>query len=506
MNRFDDELREGDIQIRDKYQFELKSRYAPIDRTQMNRYTVEFFIFVPASLQITEETYSRKEFYRDLTNFIRVKTPQVPLQALGESEPPHTLCLSVEAAIHNSDFQTFLKELKLYANVVRSSLREEIRAILAEISKANSIIFQPIDEKLDRVLQNLQSIHERLNQFKKRSLDRWGGNREQKLISYVDEFVSITIESYLTEVYAEIEKRKCPSQQLSSLRAVIENERQNRLAKTEHPKHTNNEYALYRASLLKKYVYDALFLTIEREHPARKFEAVAASAAAGFAMLFYLVALAINTSNFRQLLFDSTAFIALSVLLYILKDRMKEAIKSFSLKYLQRHFPDYKTKILTKENIQLGTLTESFAFYSPNALPDTIQSLRNTQFHTVLEDVERKESCLYLKKEIHLMPILQEIAGGYYEVNDIFRYNIGKFLNKAGDSTKRLLTFNSDKGHVECVESPKVYHLNVIVRQRHIGADGKPQIEVKKVRIILNKQGIVRLERVEDPMKESLVD
>ncbi len=58
----EEELGEGDIHLRDKFQFEVKSEYSPIPGRATNTYTIEYFFFIPNALQINKHTYLKKHF------------------------------------------------------------------------------------------------------------------------------------------------------------------------------------------------------------------------------------------------------------------------------------------------------------------------------------------------------------------------------------------------------------------------------------------------------------
>lgn len=501
MNDFYDELIEGNIQLRDKFQFELKSEYSPHAEKKDNLYTSEFFIFVPASLQINPQTYSKQQFYYDQTNFIRLKTPRASIKDLYDTTKPTSPLSQIKAVAqteNGSKFALVLNELKLYANIVRSTLRKTISQLLSDYKK-DSLTVEKLREMLHDVIKTRKAYFE----LKRELGPIWETKKGEVLWRYIDEFLSITIESYLLGISAEIKHPNFSEVRTEILDAVekeIEHRKQNSSQTEESVKKkgTSQEYFIYRSSLLKKFVYECLFLSISRKEPVGPLREIAAGFAAAIAMLFYLVVLALYVENFRVLVFDSAAFIVLSVMLYVLKDRIKDGIKVFSGDFFTKHFPDYKTKIRTPDGkTDLGTLTEYFSFRTSDQLPSEIQEIRNTKFHTVLEEMERREQCIYFKKDISLTPVMHEFAGQFYELNDIFRYNISRYLLKAGDSYKEHLRLHPVKKSVEAVRSPKVYHINIIMRQTYYPRVDRKVTRISKVRIILDKEGIKRIEDVE---------
>src|SRR5574338_1531760 len=69
----------------DRYQVELKLDYQ-LDRGRETHYRISTYIFVPRSLGITEQSYPKQELYRDIKNYIRIKTPEMSLRDLIEVE------------------------------------------------------------------------------------------------------------------------------------------------------------------------------------------------------------------------------------------------------------------------------------------------------------------------------------------------------------------------------------------------------------------------------------
>ena len=69
----------------DHYQVELKLDYQ-LDRSKETHYRISTYIFVPRSLGITEKSYSKEEMYRDIKNYIRIKTPEMSLRDLIDDD------------------------------------------------------------------------------------------------------------------------------------------------------------------------------------------------------------------------------------------------------------------------------------------------------------------------------------------------------------------------------------------------------------------------------------
>jgi hypothetical protein len=194
---------------------------------------------------------------------------------------------------------------------------------------------------------------------------------------------------------------------------------------------------------------------------------------------------------------DVTAFLVITALLYIVKDRLKDGLKSIYYKLALVLFPDYSTKILTPDqNETLGTLKESFTFLQRNQIPKDIRKLRDTIFHKELEEVRRPETTIYFKKEVILNVPPKTDIHGLKGFHDILRFNINQFILKAGDVFQEYLELDPKNYDIIVDKCPKVYHVNLIIQMTHKPKGRDLKTDIRKVRIILNKEGINRIEKI----------
>jgi len=70
------------INPHDRYQIEIKLDYELLDDNKTN-YRVYTYFFLPQSLGISENSYQKSDFYRDVQNYIRLKTPNLDLRTFA---------------------------------------------------------------------------------------------------------------------------------------------------------------------------------------------------------------------------------------------------------------------------------------------------------------------------------------------------------------------------------------------------------------------------------------
>ena len=69
----------------DRYQIELKLDYE-LGKGKKTHYRISTYLFFPKSLGITEDSYPKDAFYREVKNYIRIKTPILNLRHLVDSD------------------------------------------------------------------------------------------------------------------------------------------------------------------------------------------------------------------------------------------------------------------------------------------------------------------------------------------------------------------------------------------------------------------------------------
>ena len=98
----------------DQLQLEFKAEY-PVDKNaNKNEYSVDIYFFLPRNLAVNELTYTSREFYNDFSEYIRFKTPEVPLSRLAT--PDNQLWHKLDNP-ENTDLETGKKYIKMFFGV-----------------------------------------------------------------------------------------------------------------------------------------------------------------------------------------------------------------------------------------------------------------------------------------------------------------------------------------------------------------------------------------------------
>jgi hypothetical protein len=493
------------VKPHDKYQFEIKLDYELL-KGKKTAYQISTYIFVPHSLGINKNSYSKTDFYRDIQNYIRLKTPTFILRDFLENSTSPLALIEEIVAIENwatdpECKKRLIQNFKFLRSMLKSSIREHLNLIQKRIDEA------PSNSKLHLIVHNL--VEEFLIEAGKIA-DKYRSFYpvfnlpvdEQIFVSYqfTDESISLLIEEGAIELFDIVDthlKKSHKSDFKPKLNALAEAEVKHRQAhgyrSVLQPDSDNEEY-VFRASVLKKYASSVLYLSTAIRTEGRGLEHSLFALAAGLSMVFATVVAFYFQQKFGNFTFPF--FVAL-VVGYMFKDRIKELVRSLFLRYLQNILYDRRIIIRTQDSKhKLGVLREKVYFVSEKDVPRTILVARNRDHITELDNEGQGEKVICYSKDIvlfthtfkRIFADMPEITG----INDIMRYDVRAYLRKMADPIQEKNYLEGEE--LKTVLCHKVYHLNLISKYKSV----IPQKEkiYRRLRLILNRAGIKRIEQV----------
>ncbi len=479
-NWFWRDLEEGLIHIRDQLQLELKTELTLDPGKKENQFIQEFYLFVPESLQIHSETYGKEQFYGDETNIIRFKTPVMSFEDLkydAIKSPLLRLEELVKFGSEESYKDDIIHELKMFANIFRSTLRSEIRDLIEKLDHEGHELKVSTRQAIKLVLMYIRSVLDHLRRLNEDFEKEQARLDVLKAFKWTREFCAIIVESYLTAFLDLFRKGDhSPSEDVDKDISGLIIDEGNKIIKEDE--------ILMRYSLLNKYMMEALQIKNTRIEVKKQHGPLLGMAAAGIAMLVYISLFAWKISTFA---ITSFPFIALAVIFYILKDRIKEGLKDLYWRNYTRWFPDYSTVLTNSRNETLGRLNESMLFIDGD-VPQEIMKVKSEI--QPIDDLpsEISEHCFIYKKVFEFFPKVLEKGSRRQEITSLFRLNLHKFFEKASDSVQTRLILDPNTLKIEERRLPKAYYLTLILKNRSMGDS-----DIKKFKILINKTGIERV-------------
>ena len=396
----------------DRYQVELKLDYE-LGKGKKTHYRIATYLFFPKSLGINAESYPKSEFYRDVKNYIRIKTPILSLRDLLDSDitPLSEVQKIVQQANWYQDEELnarLVHALKLFGAMFKSTLREHLNLLDKRIQGASSKakIRSLAENLIDEFISQSKPISKRYRSFF--SELNLPIVKEDTFLAYtlVDEYMSLLIEESATELFQIVSQhfeKADQSKSLDKLSKITENEREHR---TSHgygsilQSDEANEVYTFRASVLKKYVSSILHLSTDAQREGMGMEQFLMAIAAGISMIFATIVAFYFQRVYGNFTFP--VFVAL-VIGYMFKDRIKEAGRALLANKLHAFLYDRRINIKTLDGkYKLAVLREKITFLSENDLPQQVLTARHKDPFADLDNEGTGEVIICHTKDIVL--------------------------------------------------------------------------------------------------------
>lgn len=504
------ELFDTKVEVHDRKQFELKLEYQPSGTDPESQYLVETLLFVPRSLNIDEGTWSREQFYRDLHNYVRLKTPVLSFEELlsGTHSPLKQLEERIPLGLLGTVGEV-VYDAKMLACTMRGALRRFARGMKKECAHllrgAEADKCAPPESPAHLLSLSRRSINatqEILRRFRSTSAQLGAkyalGEKAEAALRLVDEYLSLLVEQYFRRIVVQMEKMPRSGVYIELRRelmdVVIADEsyrRANRLPSVLAPEGDNEEYT-HRVGFLKKFCMNILFLKVQRSSPRKAWEELLFALAAGSSMAFALGVGLFAQSRYPQASFN---FFMLAVVGYMFKDRLKEGLRRMLASYAGKFLYERTTRItdpVTQDDV--GVCREKIDYGAAVHVPEDIAKLRAKDDLVTVAQGELAETVIRYRKKIILeSEMLPRIGDGLVTgVTDIIRLNIGRLLHDMDDPEFALDYVDLEDFSVGKLQMAKSYRVDVAFRFSL--DDGRHQrTTVRLVRLVLDRNGIKRM-------------
>ena len=478
-----------DIQtkIHDKFAIEFKVGFSGREDVKEERFDVNTWIFLPNGLDINKNTYSKDRFYTDMKSNVRLITPSFALNDMVREKavPLENLKQAVKDVVaepspeHCSEYEF---QLKLFGSIFKSSVRDTSASIIKNL---------PDSHTCERCVLFARDNRQVLADFRElsRLLESASPDLSAKF-AFADEYMSHQVEIRALRIIKAMDQHKEPS--LAAARKELENlfEEEESYKIKQGYSHavigdeTNNRQLVYRHSLLKKYIESALFLKVNTTQDGFAVKQISFSLAAGLAMMVSLLV----TMPFTKYLGNYPSVIFFTVILiYMLKDRIKELTRWMFAYQLKDKYFDNKTVVSIKDK-QIGWINEGMDFITDDKVPEEVMKLRA---RTTLESDNaflEEKIILYRKKvEIDQALLKNHYNYDFKGINDIIRYHIN-YLTKKMDNPESRIDCLDEHRQVQTIKAERVYALHFVMQFKW-----EDQVEYKAFHVLVNRNGILSI-------------
>ncbi|OIO04500.1 MAG: hypothetical protein COX65_00630 [Elusimicrobia bacterium CG_4_10_14_0_2_um_filter_56_8] len=502
------------IKLHDKHRFEIKLDI-DLDASGKSSYEVETYFFVPRALNIGPHNYGKEKFYNSSQRYIRFRTPKISLGKLCapslETSPLNRIKQDLGKALSGAGEQdladTICDEFRLLGCIIRGEIRDYVKVFVeglatydTSVPAAQRKLF--VAEGLETFLADLKNLETALASVKANISDPAVPVKVKETAAFFDEYVSLILEEYLTALIEALRRSPAVRERFADVEAgvlaIVTAQNRYRQA-MKYPSvlvpGSSNEVIIYRRGVLKKFISSVLYLKAEFSE-WEGLTQVFFGLAAGGAMLFAVLVTLFFQSHFAM---NSMPFVFAVVVSYIFKDRIKDWLKLLFSKNLTRWISDRKIDILDSSGggKRIGLLKEAVTFISDRDIPPDIDRLRRLDNITSVDEEGKPERVFKYKKEILLYPdVIIKSHDRLRDLNDIMRFNIRELVGQADDSSVDYPYVDPVTGELRVAACARVYHLNMVIKYTYFDKDKKVNIHYERIRIVLNKDGIVRLEEV----------
>ena len=502
------------IKLHDRHRFEIKLDI-DLDAAARSSYEVETYFFVPRALNVGPHNYKKENFYNSSQRYIRFRTPKMSLGKVCDpalaTSPLNRVRQDLSRVLAGDGGQELSDkicgEFRLLGCIIRGELRDYVKIFVdglvtygGAVPAAQRRLF--VGEGLENFLGDLKRLETALSSLKAEVSDPAVPLKIRETAAFFDEYVSLLLEEYLTSLLEALRGNPGARERFADVErgvlAIVTAQSRYRQA-MKYPSvltpGSSNETIIYRRGVLKKFISSVLYLKAEFSE-WEGLTQVFFGLAAGSAMLFAVLVTLFFQQRYAM---NSMPFVLAVVISYIFKDRIKDWLKLLFSKSLTRWISDRKIDILDSAGggERIGLLKEAVTFISDKNLPPDIARLRRIDNITSVDEEGKPERVFKYKKEIILYPeVIIKSHERRRDLNDIMRFNVRELIAQADDAAVDYPYVDAATGDVRVAACSRVYHLNLVLKYSYFDRDGQVTIHYERIRIVINKDGIVRLEEV----------
>ncbi len=493
---------------RDQRTLELRNFFRIPPPGTQSTYSIDRWFFFPRNLAVSEESYGSDAFYRHSQVLLRLQPLDLRLSLLADltdrANPGRMLLDQARELL--DPVPTRGPAMSTIAQLFGAEIVDAVHDAVEHVRTLAKRGTRNLESSVQRLCTDIFAALEALRSVR-RSLLPYGRIAHPELLptlEFGEEYACAVVDERLSELALEIggyAKLRDGTGTVVRCQLVLAEAmtRLNRRRRDEGfiaPGRHAGEHYSYRVGLLKKMLQRSLYVDTRqtRTDPlvANSAAMVAAGLAATWATIAQVPLFQANLSSTQGGLIFAGAVGA-----YMVKDRIKDLVRN---RLLKRWRPwDHDQRIVTSlfNHLDLsnfgGRSRERVRWQSERSVERAVLEVR--QAHRTVHGASTEfEQVLHYSRQL-------EIAGlegpaeqsGSWGIQSIFRFSLSEIMAHLDDPVDEITYFDDDTGF--CAGTiPKVYHVNVVHRTRD---EGTGEEYLARLRIVLNRKQILRVEHVE---------
>jgi PAS domain-containing protein len=486
-----------EVIIHDSTQLEIKTLHVIPEGIPLGKditYIQDIYFFLPKSFGLHSEAYSKELFYRSLTNYIRVKTPQVIdgheiENCRLDRILPKVTTATAQGGAAIEDIYILVDEVRLFGAFMNDQLKI-IRSMDRHEPRQKRLIF----------LRDLLDSYRRIMDALEPLIDEPDWLPLGNALRYVDEYVSNQFEEAVLaigESGVDLKRLMEPEFNRRTQKDYLQIIKSDMTMVDEE----SRERFVFRMGRFKKYVSEILYLELKRSKHDSVFTNIAAAIGAAIAAFIHALAdpnaqTSMSGHFFQSLRGSLPLMIGVVAAVYVFKDRVKETLRVTLLYWFKPLLPDYSFKITSRMGQEIAQCKEDVRFINTIKAPNDVITARRDNSEIILPSDSFEDVIQYNRSLIMHRKKLEDLFPNTNTLKDIIRFDFNPFLARLSNPRHKD-RFISWDGRVVETELPKVYHVNIVVRHRTLSKSiGELACAYTRVRVILDKNGIKRIDNV----------
>jgi len=485
------------VRIHSRHHLELKSEYPLQTDTKMADYEMNFYLFFPNQLNITEKRIGVDKFINNIRVYTRFSTPGLPLKLIFDKECDLSPLTRIRKYLEMAEIEqphqkdTLLYELQVLANIYRSEIDNTVQLLGEEVKKQNRDSM--CSKKIKHFMEEIQTFLKEFRKLYALFINPRVNTVHREALAWADEAVSIITERGLNRLFSYTTEIESSENLLKAIEKITKSENQYRQDMDYQYLYIEDdsrsgERLAYRESMLKKWSQSAMYMTNEDSRTPHRIGHFLAGIAAAVAMIF---AVLVTIFAGRVFIPNSTPWVLLIVLSYVFKDRIKEVLREIFKNLLPRITSDQLNILFDPSLKKRVGISRGFAsFGTASGVPDDIFKTRYHKpnpFRSILPE----ENVIFYQRAIRLNPKkLTDQHSRLSSVTEIIRINIEDWL-KEMDDPKDIFYRLDDMKKLK-IKGNRVYRIHLVMNLRNLKSLGNQ--EIHHYCVVINKIGIVRIE------------
>ena len=474
----------------DNFSVEFKFGFNCTNDGIRDDFSVNAWMFVPNSLDINEEVYGKKQFYRDIKSNVRLITPSYLLREIAaDDSKPLSLLKTAMEKLAVSQRESYKSEyeyhLKMFAAIFKSAIRNQATHLRNARSLADASYL--VDEYLvnsEVILKKFRALYAIIDVPSV-------SDQTRSYFRLCDEFITHILEIQTIRIVRRIDASAQTPEEL----ALRERFAQTVMAQREYKKRmgydvlngevNHDRRLVHHRGMLKKFIESDLYINLHKKKDGVAVEQILYSIAAGVAMIF-----ATGVAWYTQMKYGNITWPLFVVLVisYMLKDRIKELMRYYFAHKLGNKYFDKKAVISIGDR-RVGVLKEGFDIISYDRMPQEVKDMREKSSSIADETRIFEEKILLYRKHLTIDDKALQGNADYPldGINEIMRLHLTRFAQKMDNPTVPIDTFDAD-GNVITIQVQKSYYINIVFQLQH---DAK--VEYHHFRITMTRDGVLHV-------------